>query len=139
MIDESIKIFFYIKLNCRSTVEKKPPLRSTTMVSRRRILSRSRDDLNLPEAPIEEEDIWYSKDKLLKVREKYFFFAVYPFHAFLQLIFIIAYYDMASISWHSAFTYFGWCICYGNIVFLVSLYFVDLLYNICFCAHALFM
>jgi hypothetical protein len=40
------------------------------MVSRRRILSRSRDDLNLPEAPIEEEDIWFSKDKLLKVRRE---------------------------------------------------------------------
>jgi len=36
------------------------------MVSRRKILSRSRDDLNLPEAPTEEEDVWYSKDKLLK-------------------------------------------------------------------------
>jgi hypothetical protein len=36
------------------------------MVSRRRILSRSRDDLNLPDAPLEEEDVWFSKDKLLK-------------------------------------------------------------------------
>jgi len=47
-----------------------PPERSATMVSRRRILSRSRDDLNLPEAPIEEEDVWFAKDKLLKVRTK---------------------------------------------------------------------
>lgn len=39
------------------------------MVSRRRILSRSRDDLNL-EAPYqheEEEDVWFQKDKLYKV------------------------------------------------------------------------
>merc|ERR1719516_450144 len=37
------------------------------MVSRRKILSRSRDDLNL-EAPAlqEEEDVWYQKDKLYK-------------------------------------------------------------------------
>ena len=41
------------------------------MVSRRKILSRSRDDLNM-EAPLqeEEEDIWYQKDKLYKVRYK---------------------------------------------------------------------
>jgi len=44
------------------------PERTSTMVSRRRILSRSRDDLNLPEAPaVEEEDVWFSKEKLLKV------------------------------------------------------------------------
>ena len=43
------------------------------MVSRRKILSRSRDDLNM-EAPLqeEEEDIWYQKDKLYKVRYKQF-------------------------------------------------------------------
>merc|ERR1719516_764842 len=37
------------------------------MVSRRKILSRSRDDLNM-EAPLqeEEEDIWYQRDKLYK-------------------------------------------------------------------------
>merc|ERR1719249_170589 len=39
------------------------------MVSRRKILSRSRDDLNL-EAPVpgeqDEEDVWYQKDKLFK-------------------------------------------------------------------------
>lgn len=42
------------------------------MVSRRRILSRSRDDLNLDSGntfapPEEEEDVWYQKDKLYKV------------------------------------------------------------------------
>ena len=41
------------------------------MVSRRRILSRSRDDLNLDSTfntqPEEEEDVWYNKDKLYKV------------------------------------------------------------------------
>jgi hypothetical protein len=41
------------------------------MVSRRRILSRSRDDLNLDSTYVmqdEEEDIWYQRDKLYKVR-----------------------------------------------------------------------
>lgn len=39
------------------------------MVSRRKILSRSRDDLNMeqPYVPEEEEDVWYQKDKLFKV------------------------------------------------------------------------
>ena len=39
------------------------------MVSRRKILSRSRDDLNLEQPPVqeEEEDVWYQKDKLYKV------------------------------------------------------------------------
>lgn len=43
------------------------------MISRRRILSRSRDDLNLdsgvgfPVQVEEEEDVWYNKDKLYKV------------------------------------------------------------------------
>ena len=37
------------------------------MVSRRKILSRSRDDLNMEAPPEEEEDIWYNKDKLYKV------------------------------------------------------------------------
>ena len=34
------------------------------MVSRRKILNRSRDDLNMDQ---EEEDIWFNKDKLFKV------------------------------------------------------------------------
>lgn len=42
------------------------------MVSRRKILSRSRDDLNLDQAYLQqqqedEEDVWYQKDKLFKV------------------------------------------------------------------------
>lgn len=41
------------------------------MVSRRKILSRSRDDLNVDmgygQQVEEEEDIWYQKDKLFKV------------------------------------------------------------------------
>lgn len=41
------------------------------MVSRRKILSRSRDDLNMDigysQQVEEEEDIWYQKDKLFKV------------------------------------------------------------------------
>lgn len=42
------------------------------MVSRRKILSRSRDDLNLDQAYMQmddEEDVWYQKDKLLKVSD----------------------------------------------------------------------
>ena len=40
------------------------------MVSRRKILSRSRDDLNIEAPPTEEEeDIWYNKDKLYKVSQ----------------------------------------------------------------------
>ena len=40
------------------------------MVSRRKILSRSRDDLNTeqPAMQEEEEDVWYQRDKLYKVR-----------------------------------------------------------------------
>ena len=42
------------------------------MVSRRKILSRSRDDLNLDAfVATEEEDVWYQKEKLFRVREKY--------------------------------------------------------------------
>ncbi|XP_072156133.1 uncharacterized protein exp isoform X2 [Bemisia tabaci] len=41
--------------------------RDSDMVSRRRILSRSRDDLSLDvAAPEEEEDVWYQRDKLYK-------------------------------------------------------------------------
>ena len=45
---------------------------SEAMVSRRKILSRSRDDLHLesgahPAGEPEEEDIWFNKDKLYKV------------------------------------------------------------------------
>ena len=45
------------------------PSSSGEMVSRRKILSRSRDDLNL-EGPVpaeDEEDVWYQKEKLYKV------------------------------------------------------------------------
>ena len=40
------------------------------MVSRRKILSRSRDDLNLERAYVQQEDeddVWYQKEKLFKV------------------------------------------------------------------------
>lgn len=39
------------------------------MVSRRKILSRSRDDLNLdqPQVQENEDDVWHQKDKLFKV------------------------------------------------------------------------
>ncbi|GAB6022234.1 hypothetical protein CHUAL_006366 [Chamberlinius hualienensis] len=36
------------------------------MVSRRKILSRSQDDLNMDYVPEEEEDVWFNKDKLYK-------------------------------------------------------------------------
>lgn len=52
-----------------------PSLSTTSdMISRRRILSRSRDDLNSDSGVgfavqvEEEEDVWYNKDKLYKVR-----------------------------------------------------------------------
>lgn len=49
------------------------------MVSRRRILSRSRDDLHMDsnfQPPEDEEDVWYQKDKLYKVskNENVFFY-----------------------------------------------------------------
>lgn len=37
------------------------------MVSRRKILSRSRDDLNTGSFIQNEEDVWYQKDKLYRV------------------------------------------------------------------------
>lgn len=46
-------------------------LPSSEMVSRRRILSRSRDDLHMDltfQPPEDEEDVWYQKDKLYKVK-----------------------------------------------------------------------
>lgn len=44
--------------------ETKTPLETGDMVSRRKILSRSRDDLTYIQ---NEEDVWYSKDKLVRV------------------------------------------------------------------------
>lgn len=44
---------------------------TTEMISRRRILSRSRDELNFAGDQFngynDEEDVWYTKDKLFKV------------------------------------------------------------------------
>ena len=52
----------------------KEPLvvKKVVMVSRRKILSRSRDDLNTeqPAMQEEEEDVWYQRDKLYKVRSR---------------------------------------------------------------------
>lgn len=45
------------------------------MVSRRKILSRSRDDLHMDstfQQPEDEEDVWYQKDKLYKVSDDYY-------------------------------------------------------------------
>lgn len=55
------------------------------MVSRRKILSRSRDDLNLEhqyQQQDDEEDIWYQKDKLYKVSHPAFFFSTSIFNCF---------------------------------------------------------
>lgn len=61
------RIFFYFYSNSLGPLETFP----REMVSRRKILSRSRDDLNLDQTfqqqQEEEEDIWYQKDKLYKV------------------------------------------------------------------------
>jgi len=60
------------------------------MISRRRILSRSRDDLNLdtgvgfPVQVEEEEDVWYNKDKLYKVRLSYFLRSGYYLHVYIN-------------------------------------------------------
>ena len=47
-------------------------VKRVVMVSRRKILSRSRDDLNTeqPAMQEEEEDVWYQRDKLYKVRSR---------------------------------------------------------------------
>ncbi|EEC05964.1 hypothetical protein IscW_ISCW017870 [Ixodes scapularis] len=39
----------------------------TAMISRRKILSRSRDELNVDFTTEDEEDVWYQKEKLFKV------------------------------------------------------------------------
>jgi hypothetical protein len=49
----------------------------STMVSRRRILSRSRDDLNLDIVEAPEEDVWYQRDKLFKVSHTLFLAHLY--------------------------------------------------------------
>lgn len=49
-----------------------------TMVSRRKILSRSRDDLNLDstyQQQGEEDDVWHQKEKLFKVSYAWFAFS----------------------------------------------------------------
>lgn len=58
---------------CRITPLVLPlPETPSEMVSRRRILSRSRDDLHMDstfQAPEDEEDVWYQKEKLYKVNQ----------------------------------------------------------------------
>jgi len=54
-----------------TTAEAYSKATASKMVSRRKILSRSRDDLNLGAADQEdEEDVWYQRDKLFKVSYK---------------------------------------------------------------------
>lgn len=53
-----------------SPLELPLPLPPSEMVSRRKILSRSRDDLHMDttfQQPEDEEDVWYQRDKLYKV------------------------------------------------------------------------
>lgn len=56
-------------MSCYSLGPPEKPKDSATadMVSRRKILSRSRDDLNLETFIGEEEDVWYQKEKLFRV------------------------------------------------------------------------
>lgn len=54
------------------------------MVSRRRILSRSRDDLHLDNFPEEEDDVWHIKEKLYKVSLLFPLFFVFIF--FLSIL-----------------------------------------------------
>ena len=65
-----IIFFFFFFSYLEDTTSSRP----VAMVSRRKILSRSRDDLNLddsfrPGAAAEEEDVWYAKEKLYKVKQ----------------------------------------------------------------------
>ena len=66
---------WHISLSYFSYFEEQQRQQPVAMVSRRKILSRSRDDLNLdcsdsfrPGENKEEEDVWYAKEKLYKVR-----------------------------------------------------------------------
>lgn len=58
------------------------PAEGAEMISRRRILSRSRDDLNVTDTYAvqeEEEDVWYNRDKLYKVSTQILFLAcIFP-------------------------------------------------------------
>ena len=54
---------FVFRMDCFSS----GPSIEQDMVSRRRILSRSRDDLHLENFPEEEDDVWHMKEKLYKV------------------------------------------------------------------------
>lgn len=68
----SVYIFYIYSLGPLETLPRE-------MVSRRKILSRSRDDLNLEhqyQQQDDEEDIWYQKDKLYKVSASRFFCVV---------------------------------------------------------------
>lgn len=60
----------FVYCSCRTSL-------GADMISRRRILSRSRDDLSLHDPagfnPEEEEDVWYNKDKLYKVSQNHLF------------------------------------------------------------------
>ena len=68
-----LRLFSYFEEQLAPQQRQQQPV---AMVSRRKILSRSRDDLNLdcdsfrPGENKEEEDVWYAKEKLYKVRKK---------------------------------------------------------------------
>ncbi|KAF4527899.1 hypothetical protein B566_EDAN011290 [Ephemera danica] len=61
-----IYLFFTYRTKRKENSSYHSLLPSNKMVSRRRILSRSRDDLNLDFVEVEEEDVWFQRDKLFK-------------------------------------------------------------------------
>jgi len=70
-IPEYLTTVRYLDLTLSTLCYSCGPTPQSEMVSRRRILSRSRDDLNLDSTYVmqeEEEDVWYQRDKLYKVR-----------------------------------------------------------------------
>lgn len=85
----SILYFFLFSIYSLGPLETLP----REMVSRRKILSRSRDDLNLEhqyQQQDDEEDIWYQKDKLYKVSFSFFLLLESKFWliAFICFIFL---------------------------------------------------
>lgn len=58
---------FYCSLGPSETKTKDST--AAEMVSRRKILSRSRDDLNVETFVQDEEDVWYQKEKLFRVSD----------------------------------------------------------------------
>ena len=92
MLQKWLNFFHLISFSCG-------PSSSGEMVSRRKILSRSRDDLHLdggahnPGEP-DEEDIWFNKEKLYKVSQ-----AIIYYYTIWRAT------SMAAITWHQQATW----------------------------------